>query len=239
MSKTMSMLVPACGAVILAAGLMTVPSAPANACSPEAYIGSVCFMASNFCPEGTLPVNGGTVPQSSNPALYSLLGTIYGSQSGVVVLPNLNARAPIGVNNSWIGINPALSQINPGYIRGTTTAALGMTNLPAHTHQALFSINSTSVTATLTLKANSGTGVAGTPSATNSFVSGTSVPMWLPSPTTPVNIEGLSAAVSGGFTGGTVTNAAVGSSKSFSVLPPSIGLTACIVIDGNYPVYPN
>jgi microcystin-dependent protein len=50
--------------------------APAGA--QELFLGQVIYVASNFCPAGTLHADGRVMNISENVALFSLLGTAYG-----------------------------------------------------------------------------------------------------------------------------------------------------------------
>jgi microcystin-dependent protein len=58
-------------------------------------IGEVFDMAGN-CPLGSVEANGSTVSATTFPGLSSVLGTIWGTSSGNVVLPDLRGRATFG-----------------------------------------------------------------------------------------------------------------------------------------------
>jgi microcystin-dependent protein len=58
-------------------------------------IGEVFDMA-GACPLGSVEANGSTVSATTFPGLSSVLGTIWGTSSGNVVLPDLRGRATFG-----------------------------------------------------------------------------------------------------------------------------------------------
>jgi len=66
-------------------------------CSPNTYLGSICYMAGNFCPIGFAKVDGSVELVSGNEALYSLIGGAFGGNFTLMQLPDLRARTPVGV----------------------------------------------------------------------------------------------------------------------------------------------
>lgn len=74
--------------------------APLGAQAQENYISQVIWLATNYCPQGTMPVSGQTLPIRQNEALYSLIGTNYGGDGRTTfMLPDLRSASPIGVSN--------------------------------------------------------------------------------------------------------------------------------------------
>jgi hypothetical protein len=66
----------------------------AQACSTEEYIGSVCLVSFNFCPENFLIAAGQTLPINSNQALFSLISNQYGGDGKTTFkLPDLRKQA--------------------------------------------------------------------------------------------------------------------------------------------------
>ena len=64
--------------------------------TPDAFVGQVILVASNFCPRGFAETNGQLIDISKNTALFSLLGTTYGGDGRTTfALPDLRGRAPI------------------------------------------------------------------------------------------------------------------------------------------------
>lgn len=244
MNRTLSILAPAGAIALVSAGMLVIPSGPALACGEDSLVGSVCYTAASYCPQGMYPAQGAEMSFRNDMPLYSLISTLYGGTQNVTFkLPNLAGRAPIGVN-SGTSLNQKLSEARIASIRGTTTGQLLAENMPWHTHAAVFSFDPAMAMPKVTLLATSGPGSSNIPSTTTSTIaglSGAASPMWAPSLDSPVALEGASVAVAGGFTGGTVTNSASGEGNVFSIQPPSMVLTACIV-GGNggfpYPMRP-
>lgn len=241
MNASLSKLATVRGAVVLGFGLFGVSASPALACDYESYTGSICVMASSYCPEGTVAVNGSrTISQNYNQALYSILGTLWGSQSGMIVLPNMQGRTAVGINYSYsTGYNSLYSQIPPGQSRGTYTRALSSAQLPPHTHQATFNVTMPPNSVNMTMQANNGTGTSSKISGTTGYLSGgVGITPWTSTLSNPVTVAGTNAAISGGFTSGSVVNQPTGTGATFQATQPTVGLTVCIVTDGVYPVRP-
>ena len=114
------------------ASLAMFQSAPALAgCSSSPFIGSICLAGFNFCPRGYAPADGQLVAISSNPALFSLLGTIYGGDGRTTFgLPDLRGRIPIHA-----GQGPGLSNRRLGAKAGAEHVTLTVNQLPSHSHQ--------------------------------------------------------------------------------------------------------
>ncbi len=103
--------------------------APATA-GDSPFIGELMLFAGNFCPRGWLTTDGHLLPISSNQALFSLLGTMYGGDGRTTfAVPDLRGRAPIGR-----GTGAGLSNIAQGKTGGSEMQALSAQNLPSHHH---------------------------------------------------------------------------------------------------------
>lgn len=62
----------------------------------EPFLGQVMITGSNFCPRGWAEANGQLVAISTNDALFSLYGTMYGGDGRTTFgLPDLRGRVPI------------------------------------------------------------------------------------------------------------------------------------------------
>ncbi len=84
----------------------------------------------NFAPRGWAYCQGQLLPISSNDALFSLLGTIYGGDGrSTFALPDLRGRAPI-----HHGQGQGLSNYNIGQRGGVETVILNVNQIPSHTH---------------------------------------------------------------------------------------------------------
>jgi microcystin-dependent protein len=92
------------------------------------YLAEIRIVAFNFPPKGWAFCNGQLLPINQNQALFSLLGTTYGGNGQTTfALPNLQARSPI----HW-GAGFSLGQVG-----GETSHNVILSELPAHTHQAV------------------------------------------------------------------------------------------------------
>ena len=98
----------------------------------DRYLGEIIRGGWNFCPRGTAPADGQLLAISSNDALFSLFGTIYGGDGRTnFALPDLRGRAAIND-----GSGPGLSTYRQGTKLGQETVTLTQTQMPAHTHTA-------------------------------------------------------------------------------------------------------
>ncbi|NLQ17934.1 tail fiber protein [Marinomonas sp. M1K-6] len=235
----------------------------AYACSDEPYIGSVCAMAINYCPDGYLEANGASLHFSQYQALYSLLGVTYGGSqaNGTFQLPDLRSRTVIGK-----GQGSSLSAYPLGAKIGSETYTLNQMQMPTHNHSATFTpsggssgggtasgivtlpvtgsakIAAAAATSSSTPSNNSVLGIASGPAAKIYADPGTTADLNIGpagavtgTATGPVTLN-----VTGGAgSGGTVAVGATGGSQAFPLLGPRIALTYCIAVQGIYPVNPN
>lgn len=113
-------------------------STDSHACSADSqYIGSVCYMAGNYCPDGYLKADGTLVTINQYQALYAVIGATYGGDARTNFnLPDLRGRAVIG----WGAATPQTTAVAFGAKRGTETVTLAANQvpLPQHTHPATF-----------------------------------------------------------------------------------------------------
>ncbi len=96
------------------------------------YLGEIMMFAGNFAPSGWAFCNGSLVSISSNTALFSLLGTMYGGD-GVTsfALPDFRGRVPIHA-----GTGSGLSSYAVGQHGGEETHTLVTNEMPSHNHAA-------------------------------------------------------------------------------------------------------
>lgn len=96
----------------------------------EPFIGEIMLFGGNFAPRGWALCDGQLLQISSNQALFSLLGTIYGGDGRTTfALPDLRGRAPL-----HMGTGPGLSPRAIGNKAGEETVTLNVTQIPSHTH---------------------------------------------------------------------------------------------------------
>lgn len=242
----------------------------AQACSADSpYIGSICTMVTNYCPEGYLPADGRILTINSNQALYSLVGTLFGGsvQQGTFGLPDLRGRSVVGQ-----GQGPGLPAVARGQSFGTPTTQLSLANMPVHNHSATFTpvfgqqqVTLPAVTGSLTVNSTLPVGT-NTPTAPQEVTSGqatylvkaaTSNPglpvvgLYSQTPPTSTGSIAVTSIPSGNpsipqqtvtintVTGGAVAVGNNGAGTPFTNEPPRIGLMQCIAVQGLYPVNPN
>ena len=96
----------------------------------EPFVGEIRMFAGNFAPRGWAFCDGQLLAVSSNDALFSLLGTIYGGDGRTTFgLPDLRGRLPIHQ-----GTGPGLSPRRLGAKAGTEKHTLTTNQLPSHAH---------------------------------------------------------------------------------------------------------
>jgi microcystin-dependent protein len=199
----------------------------------DCYIGLIFAFAGNFAPMNFMLCAGQTLQISQYQALFAVIGALYGGNgSSNFMLPNLCARFPVGADS---GRTIAL-----GKAGGAVQQAIGINNLPSHTHVATFTPSgSPTVNASLFGSPNVGssTDPAGNFIANVSDSGGGTDAIYAPkaSAGTPAAIGGLSVSVSGNF-GGSVANALTGSSVPLSIMPPYQAINYIICVNGLYPM---
>jgi len=99
----------------------------------EPFIAQIMAFGGNFAPRFWADCNGQLLPISSNTALFSLIGTIYGGDGRTTfALPDLRGRVPMHYGNG-----PGLSPRTQGQKIGFENITLSVANLPAHGHNIL------------------------------------------------------------------------------------------------------
>ena len=98
----------------------------------EPFVGEIRMFAGNFAPRGWALCDGQLLAISSNDALFSLLGTIYGGDGRTTfALPELRGRIPV---HAGAGTGPGLSQRRPGEKSGSEGHTVVVSELPSHSH---------------------------------------------------------------------------------------------------------
>lgn len=94
------------------------------------YIGEIGIAAFNYAPNGWALCNGQLLAIRSNPALFSILGTVYGGDGRTNFgLPNFQGLTPIGS-----GLGPGSVYRSLGESGGVSEVNLSLNEMPAHTH---------------------------------------------------------------------------------------------------------
>lgn len=109
----------------------------------DPYYGQIAFVPFTYAPYDWASCDGAIISISQNPALFAILGTMYGGDGRTTFgLPDLQGKALAGPNPNY-GLN------TPGAVVGSYAKTIGATNLPAHTH-AVVAVAAAGTTATET-----------------------------------------------------------------------------------------
>lgn len=207
-------------AASLTAALGIAPMA-AQACGDQAYIGTICYTAANYCPSGYLQASGQVLQIAQHQALFSLVGSVYGGNgSTTFALPDLQGRFPVGT-----GQGQGLPLVVRGQKDGvpSTSVTLTAAQLPQHTHSATF-VPTTSGSGPITASGSVSVPLSG--SVSNASVSGTVTVNALTTATTGAqNSPSTSGAVTVGRPGGANQFYPYDSTKAVAV-PTTTSLTA-------------
>lgn len=96
----------------------------------ECYLGEIRIFAGNYAPMDWELCDGRPMPIAEYQALYALIGTTYGGDGvNTFNLPDLRGRLPL-----HMGTGPGLTPRTIGSSFGTEREVLGLTQIPAHTH---------------------------------------------------------------------------------------------------------
>lgn len=199
----------------------------ANACSADAYMGSICTTAATFCPTGYLPAEGQTLLISDYNALFSLVGSLYGGDERITfALPDFRGRSAIG-NGRGPGLETALL----GSRRGKERIFLFPQQMPAHSHNAAAKTDVTSVIKATTNSANQLTPMSGDVLAVPAASSGP-VGIYNSNSVGTVILGGVESAAS---TEVKVSPAGASDPAPVFIIPPQQVVKYCINVDGVYP----
>ncbi len=95
------------------------------------YVGEIRIFAGTYSPRGWHFCDGSMLQITEYPALFSLLGTVYGGDGRVTFqLPNMHSRVAVGTGKLLGGINTYVL----GQTGGKTEVMLTTSNIPAHSH---------------------------------------------------------------------------------------------------------
>lgn len=221
-------------AACLAAGLaimatMTIQPDEAKACNVEGYIGSICWTANNFCPEGYVRADGATYPIQQYQALAALYSNTYGGswQQGTFAVPNLMGREPVGT-----GTGPGLTIKVAGQPVNGAEASLVVP--PAHNHGVALSVDSG-----ISVAAQTQPGTERTPDGNVPAAPQAATAQMYANSTNAVMADGSVSANIAGQTVYSGVTPASGQAQPVPVLGPQLVTIACVNTDGTFPVNPN
>ncbi|WP_417831338.1 phage tail protein [Terasakiella sp.] len=217
-------------AALLSGSVLTLifGSITAQACSDEAYLGSVCVTSGSYCPKNFSPADGQILAISSNQALYSLLGNMYGGSAPTTfALPDLRGRTPVGIGGSLA--------IGQGQRYGQESVTLTVGQLADHTHHATFTPDTTGQ---FNVKASKNAALKEIPSngdmlatpPVNGYISNGQQG-------SPVMLGGATATPSAGSVV-QIANAGSAPPTPISVIDPQTSAQYCIKMKGIYPPRP-
>lgn len=189
-------------------------AAPAQATS-NPLLGTIQPVGFNFCPRGWAAADGQLLAISSNSALFSLFGTIYGGDGRTTfALPDLRGRVPIHEGNG-----PGLTNRPQGQRGGLENETLTVNQIPNHTHRAAIK--------TVVEPANtpSPVGAAFTRQAQNAYHTGTDPNPFPSTPGNParfMNPENIYVEPTGG-------------GQSHNNMQPYLVVNYCVALQGVFP----
>lgn len=220
---------------ISAASAIVFASFGANACGMEDYTGSICVTAARYCPMGKVEANGQLLPIAPNGSLFQLFGTTYGGDGvSTFGVPDLRGRTAIG--RSLDKPPTGAAQVNLGEPIGSPSVTISSAQLAPHTHP--FNSTPAPLPVNVTLQASSGPADATGPSSSAKYLAATTtidptsggvvVQTWASSQTSPVEVGGLSATISG-------NSGSAGGGQPVITQSPSLGLLYCVETRGTFP----
>jgi len=128
----------------------------------DGYMGMILMWPIPYVTDSTAACNGNTLQVNQNQALYSLIGNLYGGTTNQnFKLPSLVNRVAIGSINlgpgAVIGPNADIGGTGGVYLPTPTVNANGVltaSNLPGHTHPAIFTATTGNVPVTVAAPAS-------------------------------------------------------------------------------------
>jgi len=180
----------------------------------EPFIGQIQPFGFNFPPSGWARCDGQLLAISSNSALFSLLGTIYGGDGETTfALPDLRGRVALHQGNG-----PGLPNYNIGSRSGNYQTVLTTANLPAHSHLATANVSSSNAT--------DSTPIIGDTIAAPGTQDGRAF----------VNTFGFNQTTPNiGLNASTITVGNTGSNTGFNNMQPYLTINWCIALFGVFP----
>lgn len=202
---------------VIASCLLATSYAPSSQAAADPLLGEIMWVGYNFCPRGWAEANGQLLAISSNSALFSLLGTMYGGDGRTTfALPDLRGRVSISA-----GRGSGLSDYRQGSRGGNETTTLTAAQLPSHNHAA------TGLTGNIV--ANQQAGDQSAP-ANRVLADGQRAAIYsdLPAPSDQVDMHDSSVKITG-------NTANTGGGQGVNIVQPYLTLKACIATSGVFP----
>ena len=199
----------------------------------EATLGQINAFGFNFAPRGWATCSGQLVAISSNTALFSLLGTMYGGDGRTTfAYPDLRGRASMNQ-----GRHPGSAfDWRVGQTAGQEYHTLSILEMPNHSHNAAFTPGPMDTEANLKASTDVATQDAPTEGAYLAHNDGGRNPgVFMYRPDAGNGQVSLGGASGGSGIGGQVTLQSTGGSQSFQLLQPTLAVNYSIATIGIYP----
>lgn len=198
----------------------------------EVFLSMVSIFGCNFAPRNWAFCDGQLIAITSNTALFSLTGTAYGGDGRTTFgLPDLRGRTAVGH-----GAPPEGPLWKLGEKTGYTTHTMNLVEMPMHTHEAITSISS----ATVSIPATVGDADSTTP--TEGCYLAKSVAPGGPQDAPEKMYAESAAEGTVNMAAGTLSNlslnvqiAPAGEQRPFNIVQPSLGVNYCIALEGIFP----
>lgn len=205
--------------------LLAMPDQARASCSPDPYVGGICWMAADYCPEEYMIADGRTLRSDDYRWLYYLLGNTYGSApEGQFRIPDLRGRSVAGSSD-----HSPLS-VRQGEARGRNTITLSPDQLPQHSHE----IKPEQFTLSGTVAART-SGSAYSDSPIDYYPGIASKPALQAYSDQSPNTRMREDMVTADLTGLEGVTEKTGSETPINILSPRIALTTCIAFKGIFP----
>ena len=192
----------------------------------EPLIGQMMMFAGNFAPRGWAFCDGQLLPINQYTALFSIIGTTYGGDGRTTfALPDLRGRVPMHE-----GQGPELRQRTLGEKMGREEVALGLNEMPTHTH----TVDSTKLKGNISFSTKKGN--TNTPSATTLLAQGIGTKGR--DEIGNANIYQTSSVASGSIeipTSGDISIGNAGASQAHYNMQPYLVVNYIIALQGMYP----
>lgn len=202
-------------------------------------------------PAGWALCDGSQLSIQQNPALFSLIGTIYGGNGQTTfALPDLRTKFPMGSQSmNQVGIQGGSNTANLAGAMGVGAVTIGVNNLPAHNHGAAYTPGAATVARVAVPADSEGASASNTPGpnmvlgtvsagALAAKVYSTDTPNTTLAPF-PIEVPAASGSVAVDNTGGgQPLPIQVGLSGSVNTVPPFTTLNFIICLQGIFPSRP-
>jgi len=197
------------------------------------FIGTMVPFGGTFAIEHWASCVGQMQAISENTALFSLFGSMYGGDARTTfALPDLRGRSPVGM-----GQMPGGYDYRQGIRMGTERISLATSQMPAHSHTAVFTPTGGGSPIAAKLEVATDKGTLATPSTSTYLAAGSASDNYVApglAGVDLVDIPGLTVS-GGGSVDGTVTVGTTGGSEPIGIINPLLPLNWLVALQGIYP----